>query len=325
MIRFRCEHCREWLTIAETPAGETGRCPLCRQTTRIPPTSETLSAKERQGEQPLELLREPSSADDHESQKIEFYCETQGPAETASPPAVRRERELTPAPRARLIDVLLYPMTFDGLGTMVILALGLWIVRLFPTLDDSLAHDPDVTLLMVVWYLFLVWLAAIYFGHCVFDSAKGGTHAPDVWSGYRYTGGQLPSVMLMGAVVLCLGPAALCCICTGSLGLFFWMLALAGTFPLPMLLLACTLIGDAEALNPALIVTSITAALPAYLGLIAKLGPLLLFAVALYLDWCQWGLPRVFLYAIHLYLSWIAGHLLGRFYLRQKHKLGWDL
>jgi hypothetical protein len=203
MIRFRCEHCHEWLSITETRAGETGRCPLCRRTTRIPATSETSAAKDRQGERPLELLWEPSPPDEHASEKIEFYCETQGPAQTTGPPAVHREQELAPVSRTRLIDVLLYPMTFDGLGTMVILAFNLWVVRQFPTLFYPFSHDLRITMLMVVWYLFLVWWAALYFGHCVFDGAKGGTHAPAVWSGYRYTGGELPSVMLLGVVAHC--------------------------------------------------------------------------------------------------------------------------
>ncbi len=180
-------------------------------------------------------------------------------------------------------------------------------------------------MLIVVWYLFLMWCAALYFGHCVFDSAKGGTHAPAIWSGYRYTGGELPSVLLLSVVALCLGPCAFYRVVAGDTDLSFWTLASAGAFLLPMLLLACTLWGGGEALNPALIATSIAATFPAYLGLIARLA--LLASLAGAAHWCsRWlGVPRVLPYAAHLYLLWIAGHLLGRFYLRQKDKLGWDL
>jgi hypothetical protein len=124
---------------------------------------------------------------------------------------------------------------------------------------------------------------------------------------------------------LCLGPAALYAVSTGDVGLSFWMLASAGAFFLPMLLLACTLLGSAEALHPALIATSITTTLPAYLGLIGRL--VLLASLAGAVHWCsrRLGLPRVFPYAAYLYALWIAGHLLGRFYLRQKGKLGWDV
>jgi hypothetical protein len=98
-----------------------------------------------------------------------------------------------------------------------------------------------------------------------------------------------------------------------------------GAFILPMLLLACTLFGGREALEPALIVKSIAATLPAYLGLIVRL--VVLAVIAGILHWDSWWLelPRVLPYAADLYFLWIAGHLLGRFYVRQKGKLGWDL
>jgi hypothetical protein len=217
-------------------------------------------------------------------------------------------------------------MSFEGLVRLVIVAFGLWIVGLFPILDYSLSHDADTIVAMVVWYLFLVWWAALYFGHCVFDSAKGGTHAPALWSeGYMYTGGDLPSMMLIGAVAFCLGLTALYGVFTRDFGPYFWIPVSAGVFFLPMLLLACTLFGNTEALNLAMILKSIAATLPAYLGLIARL--LLLAALAGIVHWDSWrlGLPRIFPYAADLYVLWIAGHLLGRFYLRQKGKLGWKL
>ena len=73
-------------------------------------------------------------------------------------------------------------------------------------------------------------------------------------------------MMLIGAVAFCLGFTALYAAVTRDLGLYFWILTAAGAFFLPMLLLACTLFGGAEALKPALIVASIAATLPAVRG-----------------------------------------------------------
>jgi len=216
-------------------------------------------------------------------------------------------------------------MGFEGLARTGLFALGLWLVGLFPTLFYPMGHDARTILLMVFCYLFIVWCAALYFAHCIFDSSKGGMRAPAIWSGYVYTGGDLPSMMLIGAAAFCLGFAALYGVFTRDLGLYLWIPASAGVFVLPMLLLACTFFGGPEALKPALIVTSIAATLPAYLGLIVRL--VLLAAFAGLVHWDSWwlGLPRVFPYATDLYVLWVAGHLLGRFYLRQKDKLGWDL
>jgi phage FluMu protein Com len=339
MIRFRCEHCRQWLTIAEPRAGATGKCPLCRQTTHVPRVSETpppaeagssagahpMSEPPAPGDVPLELVREPSKADEHADEKVTFYCEIQGRPPATSEPEVRHKPEVTPPPRVRLIDVLLYPVSFDGLTTMVILAFGLWVTRLFPTVFYPLSHDLGTIMLMVVWFLFLAWCATLYFAHCLFDSAKGGTRAPAIWSGYVYTGGDLPSMMLMAVVAVCLGLTALYGAFIGNLGLSVWILAAALAFVLPMVLLACTLFGGMEALKPALIVTSIGVTLPAYLGLVVRLALLAAFAGLVHWDSWRLGLPRVLPYAADLYVLWIAGHLLGRFYSRQKDRLGWKL
>ncbi len=51
-----------------------------------------------------------------------------------SEPAIQHGQEAVPLSRARLIDVLLYPMNFDSLVRIAIFALGLWIVGLFPML-----------------------------------------------------------------------------------------------------------------------------------------------------------------------------------------------
>jgi hypothetical protein len=92
-----------------------------------------------------------------------------------------------------------------------------------------------------------------------------------------------------------------------------------------MILLAGTLFDDVEAWNPRLIVQAIAATLPAYLGLIGRLALLSLPAGTIH--WVAWrqGLPSVLFYAVYLYVLWTAGHLLGRFYLRQKDKLQWEL
>jgi hypothetical protein len=253
------------------------------------------------GDVPLGLVREPSKPDEHADQKVAFYCELRGPSQGAAGPGIQHAQEAVPPSRARLIDVLLYPMSFEGLVRLVIVAFGLWIVRLFPLLDYAVPHDIDTIIAMVIWYALLVWGAALYFGHCVFDSAKGSTRAPALWSeGYMYTGGDLPSMMLIGAVAFCLGLTALYGAFTRDFGPYFWIPVSAGVFFLPMLLLACTLFGNTEGLNPALIVTSIRATFPAYLGLIARLVSLAGFAGAIHWNLRRLGLPRVFPYAVHL-------------------------
>ena len=345
MIRFRCEHCREWLSIAETHAGETGRCPLCKQMTRVPQASETplageadhpsephpMSRQSPEGNRALDLLREPSQPDEHESQKIAFYCETQGLVEATSRPVAHREPETVVPSRARLIDVLLYPMNLDGLARTMILALGLWIVHGLLTLIHYFPHDFRMIGAIVLWAGFFFFAVAgymaLYLSYCVFDSSKGGRRAPPISPVYTPNKGDLPAQLLLvvGGIILCFWPAALYRIFWGSRDLYFWVLASSGAFFLPMLLLASALLDGAEALSPVLIVRSIAATLAAYLGLVVRLVLLLSLAGAVHWIAWRWGLPPVLFYAAYLYVLWIGGHLLGRFYLRQKDKLLWGL
>jgi hypothetical protein len=158
---------------------------------------------------PLALVRGPSEPDERADQKAAFYCAIQGPSPAAPGAVVSHGQEAAPPARARVIDVLLYPMSFEGLARTGLFALGLWFVGLFPALFYPIGHNARVIFLMVSSYLFIVWCAALYFAHCIFDSSKGGMRAPALWSGYVYTGGDLPSMMLLGAVALCLGFTAL--------------------------------------------------------------------------------------------------------------------
>jgi hypothetical protein len=343
MIRFRCEHCREWLTIAETRAGETGQCPLCRQTTHVPQVSETppaeaelasrshpVSKPPAPGDRPLTLVREAPEPDPHAREKVAFYCQLQGPPQMASGPAIRHGQEAIPPSRARLIDVLLYPMNLDGLARMAIFALGLWVLHwlillLRPWIDFHMISRG--TLLLGFFWIFVASYAAQYFSYCILDSAKGGTRAPALAPLYTPGKGNGFSGLLIfaGALALCFGPAALYRLLAAAADWRFWGLVFLGVFYLPMTLLSGMLFDSIEGLNPVSIVRSIAATLPAYVGLVLRLILLLSPAAATY--WISWrqGVPLIFSYAAYLYSLWIAGHLLGRFYLRQKDKLGWDL
>jgi hypothetical protein len=216
-------------------------------------------------------------------------------------------------------------MNLDGLAATVILALGFGMVRLFPILFQCPWNDVGMLMMTVTCVLVGAWCTTAYFALCIFDTSKGGARAPGALPAYPYAGGDLSPLLLMGAAALCPCPAAICWFLLGGISPYSWILALVGTFPLPMLLLACTLFGSTEAFNLRSMVRWISATRPAYLGLMARLASLLALAVALHLDSWYWRLPRVFFYAADLYLLWIAGHLLGRFYLHQKDKLGWDL
>jgi hypothetical protein len=290
-----------------------------------------MSRHTSQAGRPLELVRDPSEPDRHAREKIAFYCETQGPAPADSGVAVPEKPEPVPVSRARLIDVLQYPLNLDGLVHTLPMAFGLSLLHLLMSgLGPVFRGDVRGTVLLVSlalpWYYVIVSYAVLYFELCILDSTQGETRAPMVatWYWPIRLNPLVQLLLLGGAVILCFVPALIGGALWG-MTLRFWALAGLGVFVLPTLVLACTLCDGREAFNPVLIVRSIVATLPAYLGLLGRLTLLLASAGAFHWNASRWGLPRVFFYAGYLYSLWIAGHLLGRFYLRQKDKLGWGV
>jgi len=256
------------------------------------------------------LMDQPqyTAEDREEARREERRLLTSLEIETA--PEYTGERKL-PWP----VDILLYPANMAGLtslGVIVgvplllsLLSLVLWIIP-FLGLLSFLAQG--------LVGLYAVW----YFAECVYDSARGGTRAPqaldtggtgEMWSRAAY-------VLLV--VILFVAPMMVYFFATGRRDAILWALVAWAVVFFPIGLLAMVLHDSVSVLNPFFLLGSILRAFLPYMGFV-----LLLAAIIVGLAWVR--LSPIVCFAVGPYGMLILAHILGRFYWRNRERLDWGL
>jgi len=331
MIHFECEYCGRKLRVPETHAGRQGRCPTCKRAVVVPrdalpeltlvrdeAPSETGSARPSDD---IPSYRPPARHTRQALSEAANWGETDSAASLGfmDAPEHTGERKL-PWP----LDILLYPASPSGLIILAIVIGGLFLT----TITRFYFHLPGlgiVTVLIIpaVLGLYQWW----YFAECMYDSAQGGTRAPDLlvpglgdmWSRVSY---------MLAVPVIYLLPATLYFTILRQydailLGLLAWAILF-----FPMGLLAMVVNDSVSALNPLFLLVSIARVFLPYLGLLLVLAlpiPLLQLVPRLFA-----GQPfsLVFIFTIMFvlaYVSLIYAHILGRFYWRYRDRLGWGV
>jgi hypothetical protein len=230
-----------------------------------------------------------------------------------------------------LIDIFLYPLSLSGIIHLTIFIVTPLLIWLFVLRSIDVFHG----VMSLILYLLLVGYTFYYIGYCVFDSSRGGLRAPDV------TLYEIPDksefcsqiFLVIGAVAVCFFPAVIYYIATGRTDLVFWLLSAVCVFFLPMVLLTAALFDSINVLNPVIIITSIYRTFVPYCGLVLTFSVLAglivpvisgLFYAPSLIDFLLG--PAFICYKIaFVYLAIVSAHLLGRFYLRYKKKLGWGI
>jgi hypothetical protein len=337
MIHFECQHCGRKLKVPEGRAGRKGRCPACKAEVVVPQPSEPAPVAEDIELIPADtakirnesLLDQPQyTAEDREqAHREDRRLLTQRGVETL--PEHTGERKL-PWP----IDILLYPANSPGL---MVLAFLTGIPLLMELLRRFMPVLRYLGLMFLVGSVILGLYAVWYFAECVYDSAKGGTRAPqftgaglgEMWSRVSY---------LIAVYIVYLFPAILYRIIisgfevTGArFEIIFWALAGYALVFFPMGLLAMVVNDSISALNPFFLLGSILRTFFHYAGL------LLFFAALGAMFWltAQGGgetdesQPVWWLEALGLagsnYGAFVVAHILGRFYWRNRERLDWGL
>ncbi len=222
------------------------------------------------------------------------------------------------------VDILLYPLNPAGLINLAIIV-G---IPLFLTVLQQIVFLPFLGLLFLLAELAVAVYAAWYWAECTYDSAQGGTRAPqlldtagygDKWSRVSYL------LAVYGVFVL---PALLYFLGTGHRDALLWLLVAWGILFFPMGLLAMVMHDGIYVLNPLLLLRSIRRTLVPYLGLLLLIASqVALFCVVLALAARQeyaTGLAALVLLTGG-YSSLVVAHILGRFYWRYHERLDWGL
>jgi DNA-directed RNA polymerase subunit RPC12/RpoP len=332
VLRFSCSKCSAKLTAREDRAGTVTVCPRCKNRITIPAIA---AQPPRQTEPPRDVvLVEPATTPG------QLAVEPPGVDEPNVDPREQDDKLLislgvTPLPqhtgerrRPWPIDVLLYPMTQTGLSCIAVLAaapLIVWFIRAI------LGGIPMMGILFFLGKIALGMYAGWYWAECVYDSARGGTRAPDASAlkiGKSDIGSRITYIASVYAVyvvpvfvyyLLFRRIDAACCALAAWTVIFF-----------PMALLAMVMHDSTCALNPFFLLGSIFRTFFQYAGLL-----LLFLGVAAAGIWIRRAFPfslrhppvwRVVVrMAVLTYVVFLMTHILGRFYWRNRERLNWGI
>ncbi len=330
MIHFPCSHCGTKLKVPDTDAGKTSRCPRCQTRLTIP------SAPESE----LKLVWEEPSAPARGSAEPPPRSSFPAPPRQMSEDEVARERRREqevlaslgplPAPKPTgvrklpgLIDILLYPVSLSGIITLLAIVIAPFLFGLVPLMvltTDPWSYSPAIVLgLYASWYL----------AECVYDSAKGGTRAPELFDADVRPGELWSRVSYLLAVdLIFVLPAVLYWLYSHHTDAIFAVLVAWAVVFFPMGLLAMVIHDSTSALNPLFLLVAIFRVFVPYVGLL-----LLMVISAGLLGLVIWtlrnDLPPVTLGLVALstmaYTVMIMAHVLGRFYWRYRDRLDWGI
>jgi predicted Zn finger-like uncharacterized protein len=330
MMRVQCPHCGAKLRVSERQAGKEGSCPRCRKRLTIP------SAPEPE----LKLVQEDTGADARIPSKLLDQLSVRPPPPRTDKDRDSREPRLAPRRPSVLrsdigrqhtgarrlpwfIDVLLYPASLSGiiaLGAIVLSSLWEYFVVSNGWYVGRLVMPGGLLGLYLGWYL----------AECVYDSAQGGTRAPEIFdAGGDWDDLASRVVYLVAVYVLFALPPVLYRVVAGRSDAVFWGLMAWGTLFLPMGLLAMVIHDSASVLNPLFLLGAIARVPRPYLGLLRNIAGLVgvfWYGNALLL---RRGLTPATLILVNIlagsYAAFILAHALGRFYWRHRDRLDWGI
>ena len=336
MIRLSCKHCGQKLQVPETRAGQTGCCPKCKGRITVPavPASEPPAppvknhplAPADTASGPLNTalldLPEPQAVDDQGPDAR--LCEQEALVRLGftPPPEYTGERRFP-----WLIDILLYPVNTPGLTALTIIVgipLSLNLVLRFVGLLANVLYLTGLIIRVIIG-LYAGW----YLAECTYDSAKGGTRAPEVFGGDIGLGGMWARVSYLIAVsIIYVLPAVLYPMYFSKRDAIYFVLVAWAVVFFPMGLLAMVMHDGTSVLNPFFLLNSILRVFLPYLGLLLVIA---MFGLLLWLIGRAptQGPTPLWLYITGFlatgYTSFVLAHLLGRFYWRYRDRLDWGL
>jgi hypothetical protein len=211
------------------------------------------------------------------------------------------------------IDILLYPANVAGLTALAVIVGG-------PIVLGLLWVIPGVGLLAMLTQALIGIYAAWYFAECVYDSARGGTRAPqaldtggigEMWSRVLY-------MLIVWAIFVL--PMIVYFFVTGKRDPILWGLLAWAVLFFPIGLLAMVLNDSISALNPFFLIGSILRVFLPYMAFV-----ILLAGFVVGLAWAWPFVPGVVSFMVGPYGVLVLAHILGRFYWRYRKRLDWGL
>lgn len=236
------------------------------------------------------------------------------------------------------IDALAYPISASGAVNIAVFVIVPLIVefvigRLIGFIASRLPMGGAAyitALLTLPFYIAFGCYVCYYLAHCVTDSSRGRRRASHIQIARTLDFGDLLSqvILLLACVAMACWPVA---VYSGYIAwieqsepnrLWYWLLGSVGIFFLPMSFLAGVIFDTFDALNPVLIVQSISRTLVPYCGLVLFFWAVTALAIEVIPGLPIWEFVRQ---AIQIYLLLVLANSVGRFHWRHREKLDWGL
>jgi hypothetical protein len=164
-----------------------------------------------------------------------------------------------------------------------------------------------------------------YLAECIRDSADGWVRAPEgMGSLPDFTDLIMQAVNILGCLIFFLLPAGIYVFFVREINFIAWLLIIPALFFYPIGLLSVVLYDSVSGLKPSILIRSVYSAFWSYVGLVLLFAGMFYFILVY--GKTQVGLLwKIVFRCFIIYLAFILAHLTGRFYLKNKDKLKWNL
>jgi phage FluMu protein Com len=328
-IKFYCKNCGQRLKVSDTNAGKKGRCPKCKSIIVVPDIQTPEATNQQNDSENLKIDPNNSPYDAtllDMPEGGEIQKSTSGDIEVLKRESPEDEVEDSGGSKLPwLIDMFLYPISSSGLIHLAIFSF--LPQKLLPLFSIGYWYSPPIFGLgfLVIYIGYFLFCISDY----IYESANGNRRAPEsklTPNTFVHIEELLfPILNMFICIVACFGPLLVYSIIIKRIDFIFWLLVIYGNLFLPMVLLAVIMFDSFRMLNPIFIIGSIIKVFLRYCGLVLLFcslsGLIALLAITL--------LKRQFVGYIFgiicIYIAMVTAHLLGRFYRRNKDKLGWGI
>jgi len=337
MIKFRCTHCGQEITVPVSYAGKKVKCPKCSNIVVIPKAEDAEPVADQSGLSDsnggtkyvgfdhalFDIPPEDATANQLSSQDGVFGKDLEELHKPVEKTTLDEAESFGARKLPFFIDIFLYPVSFWGL-------VNLAIIIAVPELMDFLQKIMITQLsclfglialiIKVVVFLFMYW----YFAECVRDSAEGGLRAPNVRGDVPgWVDMFLQMVNIIGCLLIFFLPFVIYVLAARRIDVIFWLLLIYAVYFFPMALLAVVVLDSPVGLNPRLLYNSISNTFRQYCGLVLLIVAAILLIGTLGQKWGESGYLAFVVRCVSTYMVFVAAHLLGRFYWRNQEKLNW--
>lgn len=309
MIEFQCQHCGRKFKAKDNYAGKKGKCPDCHVIIVIP---------EIKKEQLLFDIAEDNQTvtnqflkASHEQEQIRLNQHNQSIIEHQNEPEDKRKLPW-------FLDVLLYPTSLAGIINITIFTALPLIMFLASAILGPLALV--INLIIVAVGLYYYW----YLTECVRDSAAGETRASVLSvQSVDFKDVFFSNLTILACGIFFIGPVVVYANYFIQFDYIFWLLAAYSFIFSPMAFLAVVLYDSVSVFNPFFLVGSIISTFINYCQLLLMLAfiGVLMWLIDFKSSFLM-GLPASFL---KMYLVMVCTNLLGRFFVKNEEKLGWEV